>query len=150
MSSLYKSNVVFVQDNVVFEQVKRCLCTSLMLSLNKSNVVFVQVKCCLCTCLMSFLYKSNVVFVQVKCCLCTSQTLSLNKSNFFFVQVKCLLCVSQMSSLYKINLSLIQEYTYDLFSPLSLYLWTFHPCFIETKILHKLEWSRVSALNTKH
>ena len=68
-----------------------------------SNVVFVQVKCCLCTSQMLYLYKSIIVFVQVKCRLCTSQMSSLNKSNVVFVQVRCRLCTSQMSSLCKIK-----------------------------------------------
>ena len=49
----------------------------LMSSLYKSNVVFIQVKGPLYTSQMSSLYKSNVVFIQVKGRLCSSQMLSL-------------------------------------------------------------------------
>ena len=71
----------------------------LMSSLYKSNVVFVQIKCCLCTNQILSLYKSNVVFVQIKCCLCTNQMLSLYKANVVFVNIKCFLCTKQMLSL---------------------------------------------------
>ena len=78
MSSLYKSNIVFVQ-------VKYCLYRKSNNVFVQVNVVFVLVKCCLCTSQMLSLY--NVVQLQVKCNFCTSQMPSLNKSIVvFFLQ----------------------------------------------------------------